>query len=102
MDSGNLNTDSGLLNTHSGNCPKSVQLESESLFNFDQNDRSDWIRIGVQVGPEYAPAGPDILKLNRNQTVHRKVMILPLPSNIADCTGCSKYLPVVRVILMFG
>jgi hypothetical protein len=37
-------------------------LKSESVFNFDQNQCSDWIRIGVQVGPEYATSREEAKK----------------------------------------
>jgi hypothetical protein len=42
------------LNTDSGKSRKVFSLKPESVFNLNQNRRSDWIRMGVQVEPEYA------------------------------------------------
>ncbi|MDD5632457.1 MAG: hypothetical protein PHI13_10605, partial [Methylococcales bacterium] len=53
-DSGNLNSHSGNLNTNSGKSRKVFSLKPESVFNLNQNRCSDWIRMGVQVEPEYA------------------------------------------------
>jgi hypothetical protein len=52
--SGNLNIHSGNLNTDSGKSRKVFSLKPESVFNLNQNRCSDWIRMGVQVEPEYA------------------------------------------------
>jgi hypothetical protein len=54
LDSGNLNSYSGMLNTDSGKSKKVFSLKPESVFNLNQNRCSDWIRMGVQVEPEYA------------------------------------------------
>jgi hypothetical protein len=53
-DSGNLNSHSGNLNTDSGKSKKVFSLKPESVFKLNQNGCSDWIRMGVQVEPEYA------------------------------------------------
>jgi hypothetical protein len=42
------------LNTDSGKSKKVFSLKPESVFNLNQNRCSDWIRMGVQVEPEYA------------------------------------------------
>jgi ribosomal protein S16 len=42
------------LNTDSGKSRKVFSLKPESVFNLNQNRCSDWIRMGVQVEPEYA------------------------------------------------
>jgi len=44
------------LNTDSGKARKVFSLKPESVFNLNQNRCSDWIRMGVQVEPEYAKA----------------------------------------------
>jgi transposase len=49
-----LNSHSGNLNTDSGKSRKVFSLKPESVFNLNQNRCSDWIRMGVQVEPEYA------------------------------------------------
>jgi hypothetical protein len=44
------------LNTDSGKSKKVFSLKPESVFNLFQNRCSNWIRMTVQVGPEYAQA----------------------------------------------
>jgi len=58
LNSGNLNSYSGNLNTDSGKSRKVFSLKPESVFNLNQNRCSDWIRMGVQVEPEYAVGNP--------------------------------------------
>ncbi|MDZ4152367.1 MAG: hypothetical protein U1E01_14910, partial [Methylicorpusculum sp.] len=45
---------SGMLNTDSGKARKVFSFKPESVFKLTQNRCSDWIRMGVQVGSEYA------------------------------------------------
>jgi hypothetical protein len=45
---------SGNLSTDSGKSKKVFGLKPESAFNLNQNRCPDWIRIAVQVEPEYA------------------------------------------------
>jgi len=59
---------------------KVFSLKPESVFNFDQNQCSDWIRIGVQVGPEYAP----------NQDVKRILSRIDTLSDNPRGEGCIK------------
>jgi hypothetical protein len=43
-----------MLNTDSGKSRKVFSLKPESVFKLNQNRCSDWIRMGVQLEPEYA------------------------------------------------
>lgn len=54
-----MNSDSGKVNTDSGNYPKSVHVQPESAFTLDQNGCSHSARIGVHVEPEYAENNED-------------------------------------------
>ena len=67
-----MNSHSGNLNTDSGKSKKVFSLKPESVFNLNQNRCSDWIRMGVQVEPEYA----------RNRFLRRWVFWLSLQSLI--------------------
>jgi len=49
------------LNTDSGKSRKVFSLKPESVFNLNQNRCSDWIRMGVQVEPEYASSTPRLI-----------------------------------------
>jgi len=67
-----VNTDSGIVNTDSGNYPKSVHLPPESLFTFDQNRCSPSTRITVHLAPVYAQIcqfDDDLCSRWRNQWV---------------------------------
>ena len=70
-DSGILNSYSGNLNTDSGKSKKVFSLKPESVFNLFQNRCSNWIRMTVQVGPEYADGYLKIswsIRLSRNSS----------------------------------